>query len=257
MSYQVAIPSRKRVSLLSETTIPTLLNGGVRPDQITVWVTAEEVEDYKPVAEQFGVAVRDHGNHAGMANARNGIIRQYDTGTKLVQVDDDIRAIKIKAGDGLQNLHSADELFRRSFELLDANALSLWGVYAVANAFYMSDRSRIGLNFCVGALFGMIVRSEPWEMASVDEKEDVERSLRAFTRDGASLRHDWVTLETKYYKQGGGMQADGTRTAEFIDASARKVCEQFPELATLWKRKSGRAEVRLKTLPAAYIPRLF
>ena len=43
---------------------------------------------------------------------------------------------------------------------------------------------------------------------TIDEKEDVERTLKHYVQDGSVFRFNNVTIKTNYYKTKGGMQSE-------------------------------------------------
>jgi hypothetical protein len=109
----------------------------------------------------------------------------------------------------------------------------------------MRNDVRVGLYYIGGGLFGHTVRGDDAELVTLDDKEDYERTLRFFIRDGAVVRLDWATWNTTGYGGEGGMQS--TRTEERIRASAEWLAARYPELASLnLTKKSGKAEVRLR-----------
>ena len=254
--YAVAIPSRARANTLVGCTLPTLIAGGVRPQDITVWVTEDEVEAYEAVVgEAFPrVTVQSHGGAPGMGNARNAIVRQYVPGTRLVQVDDDIRSIDARLDSKtLIAVEDIDGLFRRAFAAAAQQGVSLWGIYPVRNPYFMKPRLFVGLTYVIGCLFGMTVTGDPEEQVITDDKEDYERSLRHFIRDGAVARLENVTVTSRFYTEPGGMQT--YRTPETIEAGARTLVARWPDLCTYTVNKArGTAEVRLKRMRGVSAP---
>lgn len=256
MTYHVAIPSRGRAKTLTECTLPTLIAAGVPPERIIVWVTADEVAAYRQARDEHfpGVGVMDHGGAPGMGNARNAIVRQYPPGTRLVQVDDDIRAIERRVDEKtLVPVTDLDLLFRSAFTVAAQQGVSLWGIYPVRNPYFMKPRLFLGLTYVIGCLFGMTVTGGPEEQVITDDKEDYERSLRHFLRDGAVARLENVTVQSRFYTEPGGMQT--YRTPETIEAGARTLVGTWPDLCTYTVNKTrGTAEVRLKRLPGLHLP---
>lgn len=239
----VAIPTSNRVDRLRDSTLPLLLNGGVPAELITLFVPdAEQALAYTMAVGHLGVRIQ-YGHGLGMRQARNAIATAYPTGTRLVQIDDDIRGI-FRYGDPktLLPVESVDELFSELSEVAEGK---LWCVYPVPNPFFMHpDRVRRGLWYAEGCLFGYTVRNEEHEFVDLDDKEDFERSIRFFLRDGEVLRFDNITFRTRYYSEPGGMQ--DYRTPDTIRRGAQALAELYPELAEARLAKSGRWEVKLK-----------
>lgn len=239
----VAIPSSNRVAKLTETTLPLLLDGGVPAHMITVFVPdAGQAAEYVAAVGGLGVQVQ-YGHGIGMREARNAIARAYATGTRLVQIDDDIKGIFRHAGPKtLDPVVDVDALFS---ECAAEAGGSLWCVYPVPNPFFMhADRVRRGLWYAEGCLFGYTVRNDETELVTVDDKEDFERSIRFYLRDGEVVRFDSITFRTRFYKEPGGMQ--DYRTEDTIRQGAQSLEALYPGLAKARLAKSGRWEVRLR-----------
>ena len=244
--YEVAIPSVARAERITKATLPLLHHGGVPMDHVTIFVPDVESEDqYADAVAEFGCKITS-GHGIGMREARNAIARSYPEGTQLVEVDDDITAFKRAVDNKTLLSLEAGELhatWQKCFAQADGH---LWCWYPVANAFFMKgDRVRRGgLWYAVGALFGYTVVGDDAELVYVDDKEDFERSMRFYLRDGEVVRFDGYTFVTRYYGEPGGMQL--YRSKNTIEAGARRLAANYPDLCTAYMKKSGRAEVRLK-----------
>lgn len=254
MTYHVAIPSRARADTLARCTLPTVLLRGVPADRVTVWVTAAEVDDYKPLEEEWGIAVRDHGAPPGVRNARNAMVRQYPVGTRLVQMDDDLRDVKYRVDSKtLEQVTDVDALIQGAFEMTVQQGVNMWGIYPVENPYFMKPRTFLGLSYIIASFYGFTVTGESEELVVTDDKEDYERSVRYFIRDGAVARMENVTVKSNYYTEPGGLQT--YRTPETIEKGARDLVAMYPDLCTYTVNKSrGTAEVRLKRMRGADAP---
>lgn len=254
--YTVAIPSRQRSGLLTQCTLPVLLGGGVPRAAVHVWVLHEEVATYRAALDGAGyedIAVRGHGSRSGLRGARNVLQNQYPVGTRLVQADDDIRAIERLDAGRLTPVSNVDAMIQQAFIRAGQQAVSLWGVYPVRNGFFMANRAHLGFRHIVGTFWGMTLRHDPTEMLNFDEKEDYERTIRHFLRDGAVLRLDNVTLKTRFYTEPGGMQV--YRNAAYQDEGTRRLVAEWPDLLTYRRSDAkGTAEVRMKRLPGVDLP---
>jgi len=230
----------------------------VDPARIHVWVLHEERAEYEAaVGKHFPqVSVMGHGGISGLRGARNVLQAQYPRGTRLVQADDDIRAVERRVSERvLAPVRNLDALITGAFDYADQQDVSLWGVYPARNAFFMADRAHLGLRHIVGTFWGMTLRHDPTEVLNFDEKEDYERTIRHFLRDGAVLRLDNVTLKTRFYTEPGGMQV--YRDATYQDDGTRRLVAQWPDLLTYRRSAAkGTAEVTLKRLPGLHLPPL-
>jgi hypothetical protein len=244
MTWRVAIPSYQRAATLAKCTLPTLVDGGVDPDLIDIWVADKEQR-----AEYLDVLVP--GTYGGvmvaaptLRGARNHIARAYPAGTRLLCADDDVRALKAKADKKLVPITDVAAVVDRGFREMDKAGARIWGIYPASNAMFMKDAVRTGLTYIIGSFWGVHLRGDPCELVTLEDKEDVERSCRFFERDGTVCRLEDVTVISNYYTEPGGMQV--TRTPGRVASSARRMVEMFPRLATYWERKDGTAEVRLR-----------
>jgi hypothetical protein len=265
MPWQVAIPSYRRARTLLSKTLPTLLTGDVPMDRVTVFLANDaERLDYEREWERFpqvprvrlvtlGYDPEDQGpvgdGPYGLGLARNLLLRHYPRGTLLAQIDDDIRGFLAWAGQRdpincrSEPLRSVALLLDAGFAAAQIESADLWGLHPART--YMRNDVRVGLYYIGGGLFGHTVRGDDAELVTLDDKEDYERTLRFFIRDGAVVRLDWATWNTTGYGGEGGMQS--TRTEERIRASAEWLAARYPELASLnLTKKSGKAEVRLR-----------
>ena len=65
--------------------------------------------------------------------------------------------------------------------------------------------SKIKLNYCIGAFYGIINRKEMKLNLSLNgDKEDVERTIQYYLKDGIVLRFNRVGFKTKYFANDGG-----------------------------------------------------
>jgi hypothetical protein len=253
--WRIEVPSAGRAETLAAKTWPMLVRAGVA-DRARVWVPETERDayflavpgadlvplDYEPTAGDL-----ENGPH-GLGVVRNAIADAAAPGDLIVQVDDDLDGLREWVGqrDSINALlRDTDDLVRiaeRGFLLAEDAGAYLWGLHPAAT--YCRDVVRTGLCYIGGGLFGVRCRAEPEvEHVKLDDKEDFERSLRFYERDGRLVRLDGVSWRTKGYGGAGGMQT--TRTPGRIDASAKWCAERWPQWATLKYPRSGKTELRL------------
>jgi hypothetical protein len=250
VTYRVAIPSYHRADRIGRLTLTTLFDGGVDMSRVDVWVASEEeARRYRGEVEAgFGANVIVHGLGPGLGRTRNAIADAYPAGTRLLQLDDDIRmivqAVNSKNLIPLPNgaLHGWIE---RGFAL--ANGL-LWCIYPAANPYYMAPRGyrNGGLWYAEGAWFGYTVAPEndrAHQYVYTDHAEDFERSIRFFQHDGAMCRLDMLAARTAFWTEPGGMQ--DTRTTDNIEAGIEYVLRTYPGMARRTVTAAGRPNLRL------------
>ena len=83
---------------------------------------------------------------------------------------------------------------------------------------------------------------------TTNEKENVERTLQYFTLDGRVVRYNNITVQTRYFKTMGGMQASLRTSARHANAmrAAEYLHNLYPELTKVHlAKKSGWPEIKL------------
>ena len=162
---KIAIPSYRRYDELGKKTL-TFLSGmkGFCQDDITIFV-ADEIE-YNLYIEHnpgYNIVIGEK----GIVNIRNFISQYYDKDEYIVCLDDDI--------EGLVSLLDKDysTLFIDAKREMDSLGLTLWGVNAVSNKFFMEGQDEIShnLKFCIGVMHGFINKKYVLPIESA-QKED-------------------------------------------------------------------------------------
>lgn len=250
MTYQVAIPSHRRATVLCGTTLRVLADGHVPAERVTVFVDADDPEyrDYVMVAAIGGGANVVPMPHNGINAARRFISQHYPAGTNVVCLDDDVTGV-YRATDPktLTPVDDLDSFFEAAFLLTRERGLNVWGVSAVANPYFMQPLSLPSddLKFLIATLWGFVSRpGHPIHDTTVAVKEDYETSLRAWWYDGGVIRFNDVTVKADHYRTPGGCQ--DYRTAQTSADAAAKLINDWPGIVRLnQRRKSGHAEILL------------
>lgn len=157
---------------------------------------------------------------------------------------------KIKNTKKIKSINSTitvlDTLFKDTFKKCKRENIYLWGIYPVENAYFMQPYSTTDLRFIVGPCFGIINRHDSRLKLTLDEKENVERTLQYWLLDGKVLRLNNITLRTQYYKTPGGMQTEGKIRKEEAMKSAQILHKRYPTLTKIYLgKKSGHPEIKL------------
>lgn len=248
MDYQIAVPSYKRSNIVKEKTLKVLEQYKIDPAKVTVFVgNQEEYDNYSKTLKNSpynNIVIGE----VGMCAIRNVIQKHYPENTKIMNFDDDLSSILKRVDD--KTLVEVEDLEKevifRGFDECEKNNAYMFGIYAVANPFFMNNRTSVGLYFCVGSCWGVINRHDEDLIITLNEKEDYDRVLRHFTKDGKVVRLDDITVKSKYFKEQGGMQATN-RTLENEYNNAKYLSEKYPDLCSMYIRKTtNRAEIRLK-----------
>lgn len=248
MTYQIAIPSYRRSKTICDKTLAILASHEIDPAKVTVFVADEsEASLYKAALQSTPYGSNIIVGEPGMGAIRRFIQKWYPEGTHVMNFDDDLEQILQKESDKkmvpVANLER--DVILRGFQACEENGAKLFGVYAAANAMFMKHRIAVGLYYCIGSCWGIINRHDSDLSVTMDDKEDFERTLQHYVKDGCIVRLDDITCKSKYYTEAGGMQV--TRTTERIAESAAKLVERYPNLCSMYTRETtGHAELRLR-----------
>jgi len=245
--YVVAIPSYKRAETLRDKTLSVLAEYKISSSKIYVFVADKEQEDlYRSVLKPGSYGHMIVGV-PGMANIRNFITRYFPVGKRIINMDDDIKGFLEFSSTARRHeipLRSLDSLIKKGFSESAKTGFRLWGIYPVANGFFMKEGATSDLKYIIGAFWG-ITNPGPILTVTIDDKEDYLRSLIMYVLDGGVLRFRDAAPITAYYKEAGGMQEE--RTKNRVTKSAEALYAAFPDLTKLnATKKSGYLELRLR-----------
>jgi len=204
----------------------------------------------------------------GLKNMRNFITDYFNENEPLLCMDDDIDDLFILHEDNDHDKNKAGhwklksltdkqfyDLTMKAYEIMLSKKLGLFGIYPVKNGFFMKDLPNITYDarFCVGAFWGIINNKSI--ILTLDEKEDMERSILFTIKDGGVLRFNNITLSTKYYRTPGGMQThlEYNERIQNSIVSCKILYERFPELCKLYtSKKNSMCEIRFKPRPSKF-----
>jgi hypothetical protein len=267
MEYIIAIPSYKRAELCNNKTLKMLKDNNILPIRghpadpdpdpdhkrncIIVFVANEdEYTEYetklnKSLYNEIIIGVK------GLVQQRQFIMNHYPINKNIVFFDDDIESVDLSLGTTSGEL---DLFLKFAFEKTKELGGYIWGVYPVFNPFFRKQREEIStcLNYIVGGFYGIINRTENNNLSLTltlenSQKEDVERSIRYFIKDGIVVRFNKIGFITKYYGKSGGLGTFKDRLVPMANAS-QLLKNTFPEYGNVFIRKNGMTEFKLKKL---------
>lgn len=246
----IAIPSYNRSDVIEKKTLTTLLDGGIKPSQIYIFVANEkekQLYEHIPASKYNKIVV----GKLGITNQRNFIKHYFKQGDHVVSIDDDIEGIyKLQGHKVTQNkvtqkvtqkltkVKDVAAFFQSAFDTLKKENKYLWGIYPVNNPYFMNKTVSKKLSFIIGALHGYIVRDTPDLTAEV--KEDYEQSILHYLKDGGVIRFNNITIKTKFLAPGGV----GKDRFQANKKSANYLQKKYPQLVNIFHRKNGMAEIR-------------
>ena len=197
----------------------------------------------------------------GLKNQRNFISNYFVENQCILQLDDDIKDILQLDYDKLNisnrkkyklvKINNLHKFIIDTFLECKNNNIYLWGIYPVNNSYFMTPKKSYNLKFIVGPMFGVINRKNNKLRITIDEKENVERTLKYFILDKKILRINYVTVNTNYFKNPGGMQNNLNKSSRKKAAlkSAEYLHKKYPHLTKIYLgKKSGWPEIKLKNI---------
>lgn len=249
-NYTICIPSYRRSAICNSKTLKTLHDLGVSKDKIKVFIVAEEEEAYATelTPEWYGSLVV---GVKGLVHQRNFITDYHPAGTYIVSLDDDIEGLDLS----LTDFKTADEFFHEAFRTCVKENAFLWSVYPVFNAYFRKERKPVttDISYAIGAFYGYINRpNDPSLMTPLSlsgNKEDVERSIRYYLKDGKVVRFNRIGFKTKYYGADGGGLGTFKDRVENMKENAIALNDAFPDLTRIKVRKTGMYEIVLRPAP--------
>jgi hypothetical protein len=263
--WKIVIPSYNRSEYLKTHTLAMCIRFNIPQDRIFIFVATEQKDEYIKALKDYSVSIID--GPVGLKNMRNFITGFFNEGEALLCMDDDIddlyslyentSVIDInKAAHWKLALLSASDFYnftRDAYYRMVDSKKNLFGIYPVKNGFFMKDLPAITHNprFCVGTFWGIINKHSSELILTMDEKEDMERSIIYSLQDGGVIRYNHITLSTKYYKTSGGMQSNTTYAQRIANSfeSSNKLVEKYPTICELYNgKKNGMCEVRFKRI---------
>lgn len=234
--YQVAVPTYRRPTQLAEKTLPLLLNSTISPDAVTLYTHQHDphLPAYQDIARATGVQLVTT-TAGSLVEQRHLIHNNYEDGTRLAVLDDDLRALRCPNTPGARPLvvnHPDPAVaLAGGFAALDAEGLTMWGINP-ADSMGMGMRHgayTTHLLFCIGQVYGIIVDSAHPAQApfTVPTKEDYEHTLRRWWYDGGVVRLRCLAARSVVYDGAGGLQGSSERTAATNGAAVRSMVEQW------------------------------
>ena len=245
--YVIAIPSYKRAETLKDKTLATLARYHIEPSRIHIFVASdEEAAAYKAVLEPgtYGKLIV---GVLKIGPQRNFIMNYFPKGKPLVQIDDDVSAFieyDSKAKRHERPLRDLKGVIQRGFRLCNEVGCSYWGIYPTANGFFMKPGHTTDLRFIIGVMTGCFNPRGEIKIHLESFKEDYERTIKFFEKDGAVVRMNDVAPKTSYYTEKGG--AEEFRDWKPMEQEAKWLAARYPEFVKVrWVKKKRYSGSRL------------
>ena len=242
--YQIAIPSYKRSHLIKAKVLAFLERQNIDPKRVTIFVANEKQrelyeEELKDCRYKNLVVGKP-----GIMEIRNFIRTYYKENTPVLSLDDDVEEVLRLDGDNLVPISNGEllNLLKQGFNTAREHSAYLWGVGTTANPFYMDETIRIGAYFVMGAFFGTIIRHHKDLLVTTNMKEDWERAVQHFIKDGRLVRLSNYALKANYNTLEGGQES--VRSLQNQDISAKHLVARFPRHLKLHYRTTGKGNTK-------------
>jgi len=247
LTYKIVIPSLGRPTICRTKTIQTLLENGIPDQTISVYIVAEEEQQYRDALKDTSCNIVI--GQLGLSNQRNFIQLQHPEGTNLVYMDDDIDSVDLSLSPKFKDT-KLDTFLTTAFQECRDNNTFIWSVYPCFNPYFRSNRDEVTeyATFLIGAFYGIINRHSILLEPTDCYKEDVKRSIQYFLKDGKVRRYNKIGFKTKYYNNVGGLGNFKSRIDK-ARVAAERLVEKYPDMGRIKVRKNGMTEFVIKPLP--------
>ena len=267
--YVVAIPSYQRPECLKNKTLKLLKKYKIPKKQIDIFVANQEEKVlYEKILPKYYNKIIIA--KTGLINARNIISNYYPENKKIFSIDDDVEEIIELTEEGItakevegkkqykhRVLKNLDRFIYMGFDECEKTNLNLWGIYPACNPFFMKKKVSYELKYIIGSFWGCINKKillENDELAGLGDKEDYERTIKYYIRDGGVVRFNNISVKSNYMTEPGGLQSDG-RPKDRIFKNCERLLEKYPDLITISNKKSY-ADLKLNDKNKKYSKKL-
>jgi hypothetical protein len=255
--WKVVIPSYNRANYIKKATLALCLYYKIPVSLIYIFIVDDDIQ-----RQMYQQSLSDpvySGLHIiygpiGLKDMRNYISNYFEENTPLLCIDDDVLALyELYEDDNIDSSKAGHWKLKEmtpqqfiiwttsTYTIMKNNNKNLFGIYPVKNGFFMKDLPEITYDarFCVGTLWGVFNKKTSDMLLTLEEKEDMERSILFTLKDGGVIRFNKITLSTKYYKTAGGMQTHMTTKDRIINSieSSKILYERYPTLCKLYHGK--------------------
>jgi len=247
MNFVIAIASHKRPEILQSKTLNLLKKHKMSMRKVYVFVSPESYQDYIPIKNKWKFNLIG-GDNATILKTRNNIIKFFDEGQNILEMDDDVEQIEITLK-GLKNkpVTNLKELFNESFKIIHQGGL--FGYNANTNNFFATGIDKFGLYSIINSCLGY--KNDKRIKLTVAEKEDFERVIQFYELNLPILKRTGYGIKTCYWRNKGGIQShyDFKKRVEVQRESAEQLLLLYPYAFRKQTRKNGIVDLRFKKDP--------
>lgn len=248
MDWVVVIPSYNRVDTLKEKTLRLLQEHDIPASKIYVFVADQEQKKLYEDGLEKGSVGHIIVGVKGLPEVRNFIFDYFPKGKPIISFDDDVRGFieyDPRAKRHERPLRDLAAMFNRGFAECKKSSAHFWGVYPSANGYFMKPTVTTDLRFIIGSFWGCHNPGKDVRITIGNgEKEDYQRTIQFWERDGVIVRMTDVAVQTATYATPGGLQ-EGNRLAREKKTVAAMIAKWPQYIKMNPRRKSGYPEIRL------------
>jgi hypothetical protein len=181
-------------------------------------------------------------NTKGLTEKTNFIMNYYPQNTDILICNDDVKNIKKLGKNKLEvmNIREIEKLIEKGFEYMNETGAKLWGLYPVANWFYMEEKFSY-CAFIVGNFWGIKTDSRIKADINVMCKEDHTILAENIKYFGKALRFDMYCADSPCYNPKGMSEY---RTEEKEKKECDYLLKKYPYLFKKNNRRKNQLLVR-------------
>ncbi|CAK9115891.1 unnamed protein product [Durusdinium trenchii] len=206
---------------------------GISPARIYVFADPGQYEQYKEGLKSLGINVVK--GRRGICNQRNAIMQHFKPGDRIVEMDDDIKALVTSTGSVRSDTDATvvdvphknlEGIVDHIWEVADRENCKLWGVYPLPNTYFLSRTYTVGLAKSTGQMQGYY---NPGDLLlTLPVMEDYERVLHFYSRGMHCLRCDYLSVKSENKARGG---CDSAFTDYILEETAKGKVFRHPREA--------------------------
>ncbi len=243
------VKSHERVDRFFEKTYSKIiLEYGFELSKVFIFVSTDsDVELYSEKYKDANIVKAPK----GVAAVDNFITSYFDSGQKIIYMNDDVSGI-FTVDENLKKVKASSQevkaLINEAFEVMVQNSISYGGLYPVLNTMFMSGGKDIKVDFClIMDPFSFVINDKNVKI-TVSDKSDFEKSIQHFAINGALLRFNRYSLQVEYYGKKGGFQGRDEKTEL---STAQEMLNKYPEYINgINVKNGGKTSLRFNRLPA-------
>ena len=220
----------------------TLKDNKISADKIHLVVhTKEQAKMYEEgIPKEMYNSIIITNDNKGIYGQMNWIFKHFKEGQHIVKLDDDISSFKKLQGEKLVKMYNIGDVINEGFKLCEQKGFKLFGIYPVANAYFMKSQKDYteDLRFVVGAFMGIINQRDNQIDTAIKIKGDYEYAIKSYLKNGGMIRFNRIAFNYDITKN------EGDRINTMKD-DAKILIRKYPDLVKENIRRGDMGEILL------------